>query len=56
MLCCAAVLLCHCCVTRSDPGIILTAARFFGPQLALTGLVANKLTVRLQHSSGVCLR
>lgn len=59
MPCCAALcclLLCHCCVTRSDPGIILTAARFFGPQLALTGLVANKLTVRLQHSSGTCLR
>eukprot|EP00882_Tetradesmus_deserticola_P013524 GHRQ01014357.1.p1 GENE.GHRQ01014357.1~~GHRQ01014357.1.p1 ORF type:complete len:420 (+),score=78.47 GHRQ01014357.1:84-1343(+) len=29
---------------RSDPGMLLTAARFFGPQLLLTGLVANKLT------------
>lgn len=38
---------CCCCrvVCRSDPGIILTAARFFGPQLALTGLVAGQLTV-----------
>eukprot|EP00878_Enallax_costatus_P013781 GHUV01014413.1.p1 GENE.GHUV01014413.1~~GHUV01014413.1.p1 ORF type:complete len:309 (+),score=68.61 GHUV01014413.1:1918-2844(+) len=29
---------------RSDPGMLLTAARFFGPQLALTGLIAGKLT------------
>ncbi|WIA20624.1 hypothetical protein OEZ85_005006 [Tetradesmus obliquus] len=29
---------------RSDPGMLLTAARFFGPQLLLTGLVANQLT------------
>eukprot|EP00775_Hariotina_reticulata_P007610 gene7610-7812_t len=29
---------------RSDPGVLLTAARFFGPQLMLTGLVAGKLT------------
>jgi hypothetical protein len=26
--------------------MLLTAARFFGPQLLLTGLVANKLMVR----------
>jgi hypothetical protein len=30
---------------RSDPGVLLTAARCFGPQLLLTGLVANQLTV-----------
>lgn len=29
---------------RSDPGVLLTAARFMGPQLALTGLVAPQLT------------
>ncbi|KAF6251044.1 hypothetical protein COO60DRAFT_1645535 [Scenedesmus sp. NREL 46B-D3] len=29
---------------RSDPGMLLTAARFFGPQLLMTGLVADKLT------------
>lgn len=44
MLCCA-VLWRAVYACRSDPGVILTAARFFGPQLALTGLVANKLTV-----------
>lgn len=44
----------YCC--RSDPGIILTAARFFGPQLALTGLVANKLTVRRTDWQLICLR
>lgn len=38
-------LTCPCCCCRSDPGIILTAARFFGPQLALTGLVVGTLTV-----------
>jgi hypothetical protein len=31
---------------RGDLGVVLTAARFFGPQLALTGLVAPLLTVR----------
>jgi hypothetical protein len=30
---------------RSDLGALLTAARFFGPQLLLTGLVAGTLTV-----------
>jgi hypothetical protein len=30
---------------RPDPGVLLTAARCFGPQLLLTGLVANQLTV-----------
>ncbi|KAF8062760.1 CRTISO2 [Scenedesmus sp. PABB004] len=29
---------------RGDLGVLLTAARFFGPQLALTGLVAGTLT------------
>jgi len=31
---------------RSDPGVLLTAARFFGPELLALGLVANQLTVR----------
>ena len=30
---------------RSDPGLLLTAARFFGPELLSLGLVANQLTV-----------
>ena len=29
---------------RSDPGVIFTAARFFGPELLALGLVANQLT------------
>ena len=29
---------------RADPGVALTLARFFGPQLALAGLVAPQLT------------
>jgi hypothetical protein len=31
---------------RGDPGILLTAARFFGPELLALGLVAGQLTVR----------
>ena len=38
---------------RSDPGALLTAARFVGPQLLLTGLVAGTLTVRMEGRRGV---
>jgi hypothetical protein len=34
--------------------MLLTAARFFGPELLTTGLVANKLTVRLRHLGCLC--
>lgn len=30
---------------RSDPGLLLTAARFFGPELLSLAFVANQLTV-----------
>ena len=44
---------------RSDPGVILTSARFLGLEMALTGLVAGQLTVRLEfdmRAGGPALR
>lgn len=32
---------------RSDPGMLLTAARFMGPEVLGMGLMAGQLTVRL---------
>ena len=34
---------------RSDPGVILTSARFLGLEMAMTGLVASTLTVGPSH-------
>jgi hypothetical protein len=33
---------------RGDLGVLLTAARFAGPQLAMMGLMASTLTVRMR--------
>ncbi len=30
---------------RSDPGVLLTSARFLGLEMAMTGLIAGTLTV-----------
>lgn len=37
---------------RSDPGLLLTAARFIGPEMLALGLVAGQLTVGIEiHST-----
>jgi hypothetical protein len=40
---------------RPDPGVLLTAARFFGPELLKLGLVAGQLTVRGARRGAACL-